>query len=99
MTDGRHNSGSSPIETARVLAARGIPVHTVGFGGAREPPDLALVDAISMWFVKNPEWFDVVVASNLFGDILTDEASVLAGSLGLLPSASLAVSVPPSETV
>ena len=34
--------------------------------------DMALVDALSMWMVKNPEWFDVVVASNLFGDIITD---------------------------
>jgi 3-isopropylmalate dehydrogenase len=51
--------------------------------------DMALVDATTMWFVKNPEHFDVVVASNLFGDILSDEAAVLAGSIGMLPSASL----------
>ena len=42
-----------------------------------------------MLLVKSPAWFDVVVTENLFGDILSDEASVLAGSLGLLPSASL----------
>jgi 3-isopropylmalate dehydrogenase len=39
--------------------------------------------------VKSPAWFDVIVTENLFGDILSDEASVLAGSLGMLPSASL----------
>jgi tartrate dehydrogenase/decarboxylase/D-malate dehydrogenase len=45
-------------------------------------PDMAMVDAITMWFVKNPEWFDVVVASNLFGDIITDLGSMLQGGMG-----------------
>lgn len=44
--------------------------------------DLALVDAITMWFVKTPEYFDVVVASNLFGDIITDLGSMLQGGMG-----------------
>jgi tartrate dehydrogenase/decarboxylase/D-malate dehydrogenase len=44
--------------------------------------DMALVDAISMWFIKNPQWFDVVVASNLFGDIITDLGSMLQGGMG-----------------
>ena len=48
-----------------------------------------LIDALSARFVLRPESLDVVVGSNLFGDILTDEASVLAGSMGMLPSASL----------
>jgi 3-isopropylmalate dehydrogenase len=48
-----------------------------------------LVDACTMHLLTRPASFDVIVASNLFGDILTDEASVLAGSLGMLPSASL----------
>jgi 3-isopropylmalate dehydrogenase len=48
-----------------------------------------LVDSCAMLLVKSPAWFDVVVTENLFGDILSDEASVLAGSLGMLPSASL----------
>lgn len=47
------------------------------------------VDNAAMQLVINPKQFDVVLTSNLFGDILSDEASVLAGSLGLLPSASL----------
>ncbi|MCO5223625.1 MAG: 3-isopropylmalate dehydrogenase [Thermomicrobiales bacterium] len=48
-----------------------------------------LVDAMAMRLVRQPSRFDVVVMENMFGDILTDEASVLAGSIGLLPSASV----------
>lgn len=44
--------------------------------------DMALVDALTMWFVKNPEYFDVVVASNLFGDIITDLGAMLQGGMG-----------------
>jgi len=59
----------------------------------KEFPDVVLehilVDACAMYLVRKPASFDVIVTENLFGDILTDEASVLAGSMGLLPSASL----------
>jgi 3-isopropylmalate dehydrogenase len=48
-----------------------------------------LVDAMAMHLIKSPGDFDVIVTENMFGDILTDEASVLPGSIGLLPSASL----------
>jgi 3-isopropylmalate dehydrogenase len=48
-----------------------------------------LVDAAAMHLLKRPRDFDVIVTENMFGDILTDEASMLAGSLGLLPSASI----------
>lgn len=48
-----------------------------------------LVDACTMHLLTRPASFDVILASNIFGDILSDEASVLAGSLGMLPSASL----------
>ena len=51
--------------------------------------DVVLVDAMAMYLLARPADFDVVVTGNLFGDILTDEASMLPGSLGLLPSASL----------
>jgi tartrate dehydrogenase/decarboxylase/D-malate dehydrogenase len=44
--------------------------------------DMALVDALTMWFVKNPDYFDVVVASNLFGDIITDLGAMLQGGMG-----------------
>jgi 3-isopropylmalate dehydrogenase len=48
-----------------------------------------LVDAAAMHLINQPAAFDVIVTENMFGDILTDEASMLAGSLGLLPSASI----------
>ncbi len=60
---------------------------------AREEPSVRLehqlVDSCAMRLITAPRLFDVVVTENMFGDILTDEAAVLAGSLGLLPSASL----------
>ncbi len=59
----------------------------------RDYPDVALthmyVDNAAMQLVRDPRQFDVIVTSNLFGDILSDEASMLTGSLGMLPSASL----------
>jgi 3-isopropylmalate dehydrogenase len=48
-----------------------------------------LVDSAAMHLIRRPKDFDVLVTENMFGDILTDEAAMLAGSLGLLPSASL----------
>jgi 3-isopropylmalate dehydrogenase len=61
---------------------------------AREYPDVALehmnVDACAMQIIRQPTAFDVIVTENLFGDILSDEASTLAGSMGMMPSASLA---------
>ena len=51
-----------------------------------------LVDTAAMRLITGPVWMDVVVTENMFGDILTDEASVLAGSMGMLPSASLSES-------
>ncbi|MCA9068989.1 MAG: 3-isopropylmalate dehydrogenase, partial [Planctomycetaceae bacterium] len=51
-------------------------------------------DAMAMHLISRPKSFDVVVTGNMFGDILTDEASMLPGSLGLLPSASLGESGP-----
>ncbi|HUP79841.1 MAG TPA: 3-isopropylmalate dehydrogenase, partial [Pirellula sp.] len=56
--------------------------------------DVVLVDSMAMHLLSRPTSFDVVVTSNMFGDILTDEASMLPGSLGMLPSASLGSSGP-----
>jgi len=60
---------------------------------AAEYPDVhlehMLVDAMTMKLIQQPNGYDVIVTENMFGDILTDEASVLGGSIGLLPSASL----------
>ena len=51
--------------------------------------DHMLVDAMAMKLIEAPAWFDVILTENMFGDILSDEASVLTGSIGLAPSASL----------
>ena len=63
-----------------------------------EFPDLdfevVLVDAMAMYLLSRPADFDVVVTANLFGDILTDEASMITGSLGMLPSASVGADGP-----
>src|SRR5258706_14815853 len=60
---------------------------------APEYPDVQLshmlVDNCAMKLVRNPRQFDVIVCGNMFGDILSDEASMLTGSIGMLPSASL----------
>jgi len=60
---------------------------------ARAYPDVTtefnFVDAITMWFVKNPEWFDVVVTPNMFGDIITDLGAMIQGGLGLAPGANI----------
>lgn len=55
--------------------------------GQREYPDIKLayahVDATTMWFVKNPEWFDVIVTDNMFGDIITDLGAMIQGGMGI----------------
>jgi 3-isopropylmalate dehydrogenase len=80
------------VDKANVLACSRLWRHTVD-EVAQDYPDLELehllVDAATMHLLKRPCDFDVIVTGNMFGDILTDEASTLAGSMGLLPSASL----------
>ncbi len=60
---------------------------------AAEYPDIATdyahVDAICMWFVKNPEWFDVVVTDNMFGDIITDLGAMIQGGMGIAAGGNL----------
>lgn len=60
---------------------------------AKDYPEIELnnfyVDNCAMQLVLNPKQFDVILTNNIFGDILSDEASTIAGSIGLLPSASL----------
>lgn len=51
--------------------------------------DFNYVDAITMWFVKNPEWFDVVVTPNMFGDIITDLGAMIQGGMGLAPGGNI----------
>jgi len=51
--------------------------------------DHAYVDATTMWMVKNPEWFDVIVTSNMFGDIITDLGAMIQGGMGIAASANI----------
>jgi len=80
------------VDKANVLACSRL-WREVAERVAREYPDVALehvlVDACAMFLLRRPASFDVIVTANMFGDILTDEASMLAGSIGMLPSASL----------
>ncbi len=75
------------LETSRLWRAVVLEV-------AKDYPDIELehqlVDSCAMRLIQNPKSIDVIVTENTFGDILTDEASMLAGSMGMLPSASLA---------
>ena len=81
------------VDKANVLETSRLWRSTVNLIMPAEFPDVSvehmLVDSAAMHLLQRPRDFDVIVTENMFGDILTDEASMLAGSLGLLPSASL----------
>ncbi len=90
----RKRSGRlASVDKANVLASSRLWRRVVTELMKAEFPDVALehvlVDAMAMHLIRRPSAYDVVLAENLFGDILTDEASMLAGSMGLLPSASI----------
>ncbi|MCP5431742.1 MAG: 3-isopropylmalate dehydrogenase [Alphaproteobacteria bacterium] len=80
-------------EKANVMESGILWREEVTFVHGKEYPDVKLehmyADNCAMQLVKNPKQFDVIVTDNLFGDILSDEAAMLTGSLGMLPSASL----------
>jgi len=84
------------VDKANVLDTSRLWRETATRIYADEFPDLEVehlyVDAAAMHLLSRPADFDVMVMDNMFGDILTDEASMLAGSLGLLPSASIGAS-------
>lgn len=81
------------VEKANVMESGLLWRQTVTALGAAEYPDVQLshmyADNCAMQLAKNPRQFDVIVTSNLFGDLLSDLASMLTGSLGMLPSATL----------
>jgi 3-isopropylmalate dehydrogenase len=81
------------VDKANVIETTEMWREVVSEIGAKYYPDIELkhmyVDNASMQLVRNPKQFDVMVTGNMFGDILSDTASMLTGSLGMLPSASL----------
>lgn len=88
----RRSRRVTSIDKANVLQ-NGILWRRVVTETARDYPEVALnhlyVDNAAMQLIKNPKAFDVLLAENLFGDILSDEMAMISGSLGMLPSASL----------
>ncbi len=87
------NKHLTSVDKANVLESSKLWREIVEAKKAEYPDvtvDHVLVDAAAMKLITNPTQFDVIVTENMFGDILSDEASVLTGSLGMLPSASLA---------
>lgn len=80
------------IDKANAIRAHDLWTRTYALVGA-EYPDIksehCYVDAAGMWMIKNPEWFDVAVTTNLFGDILTDLGAMIQGGMGIAASGNL----------
>jgi len=93
MSQGRRWAGVCSVEKSNVMESGLLWRQVVSRWHQREQPASALhhlyADACAMELVKRPREFDVILADNLFGDILSDEASMLTGSIGMLPSASI----------
>jgi 3-isopropylmalate dehydrogenase len=87
------NSRVTSVDKANVLETSRLWRETVNRVHAEEYPNIELehqlVDAAAMRLIASPKHFDVILTENMFGDILSDEASMLTGSLGMLPTASL----------
>ncbi|GIV95405.1 MAG: 3-isopropylmalate dehydrogenase [Herpetosiphonaceae bacterium] len=80
------------VDKANAVRAHDLWTRTFAEVGQAYPDieqDHAYVDAACMWMVKNPEWFDVVVTTNLFGDIITDLGAMLQGGMGLAASGNI----------
>ena len=89
----KRNKKVTSVDKANVLESSRLWRRVVA-GVSKDYPDVTLenlyVDNAAMQLVRNPRQFDVIVTNNIFGDILSDEASMITGSIGMLPSASLA---------
>jgi 3-isopropylmalate dehydrogenase len=89
--------GGAPARLTLVDKANAVRPHDIWTRTfaevGREYPDVeqdhAYVDACTMWMIKNPEWFDVIVTTNLFGDIITDLGAMLQGGMGIAASGNL----------
>ena len=99
---GRRRGKVTSVDKANVLEVSGL-WRTVVMEVARDYPDIELdhqyVDNCSMQLIRDPAQFDVILTGNLFGDILSDEAAMLTGSIGMLPSASIGVEAAMYEPV
>lgn len=88
----KRNSKVTSVDKANILESSRLWREVVN-EVSKDYPDVALdhlyVDNAAMQLVRNPRQFDVIVTNNMFGDILSDEASMITGSIGMLPSASL----------
>ena len=95
----KRNKKVTSIDKANVLDVSQVWRDTV-INVSKEYPDIKLdhlyIDNASMQLIKDPKQFDVILAENLFGDILSDEAAMLTGSIGMLPSASIGDGTYPS---
>jgi 3-isopropylmalate dehydrogenase len=80
------------VDKANAVRAYDLWTRTFEEVGGEYPDverDHAYVDACTMWMVKNPDWFDVVVAPNMFGDIITDLGAMIQGGMGAAASANI----------
>jgi 3-isopropylmalate dehydrogenase len=89
---GRRRPRVTLVDRANAIRAHDLWTRTFAEVGEEYPDvekDHAYVDACAMWMVKNPGWFDVIVTTNVFGDILSDLGAILQGGLGLAASANV----------
>ncbi|HUU44772.1 MAG TPA: 3-isopropylmalate dehydrogenase [Acidobacteriota bacterium] len=80
------------VDKANAIRAMDIWTRTFAEVGEEYPDieqDHAYIDAACMWMVKNPEWFDVIVVSNIFGDIITDLGAMVQGGMGIAASGNI----------
>ena len=90
--NGAHKPKVTLVDKANAVRAQDLLTRTFAEVGAEYPDveqDHAYVDACCMWMIKNPEWFDVIVTTNLFGDIITDLGAMIQGGMGIAASGNI----------